>query len=31
MILVDFVTEESKHAGKCAAKYIKGELNKEII
>lgn len=26
--LVDFVTEESKHTGKCAAKYIKGELNK---
>lgn len=27
--LVDFVTEESKHAGQCAAKYIKGELNRE--
>ncbi len=27
--LVDFVTEESKHAGGCAAKYIKGELNRE--
>lgn len=27
--LVDFVTEESKHAGECAAKYIKGELNKD--
>lgn len=25
--LVDFVTQESKHAGICAAKYIKGELN----
>lgn len=27
--LVDFVTEESKHAGKCAAKYIKGQLNRD--
>ncbi len=27
--LVDFVTQESKHAGACAAKYIKGELKKE--
>lgn len=27
--LVDFVTEESKHAGECAAKYIKGELNRD--
>ena len=27
--LVDFVTEESKHSGKCAAKYIKGKLNRE--
>lgn len=27
--LVDFVTEESRHAGRCAAKYIKGELNRE--
>ncbi len=27
--LVDFVTEESKHAGACAAKYIKDELNKD--
>lgn len=26
--LVDFVTQESKHAGKSAAKYIKNELNK---
>ncbi|MDQ0149510.1 NAD(P)/FAD-dependent oxidoreductase [Eubacterium multiforme] len=26
--LVDFVTQESKHAGKSAAKYIKGELKK---
>ncbi|MDU1413331.1 MAG: FAD-dependent oxidoreductase [Clostridium sp.] len=26
--LVDFVSEEAKHAGKCAAKYINGELNK---
>lgn len=30
--LVDFVTEESKHAGKSAARYIKGEIkhNKSI-
>lgn len=27
--LVDFVTEESRHAGECAAKYIKGELNRD--
>ena len=27
--LVDFVTQESKHAGACAAKYIKGKLKKE--
>lgn len=27
--LVDFVTQESKHAGACAAKYIKGNLKKE--
>ena len=27
--LVDFVSQEAKHAGECAAKYIKGELNKE--
>ncbi|AGX43798.1 hydrogen cyanide synthase subunit HcnB [Clostridium saccharobutylicum] len=27
--LVDFVTQESKHAGASAAKYIKGELNKD--
>lgn len=27
--LVDFVSEEAKHAGKCAAKYINGELNKD--
>ncbi|GAB6169602.1 FAD-dependent oxidoreductase [Clostridium carnis] len=27
--LVDFVTQESKHAGKAAAKYIKGSLNRE--
>ena len=27
--LVDFVTQESKHAGACSAKYIKGELKKE--
>ena len=27
--LVDFVTQESKHAGACAAKYIKGDLKKE--
>lgn len=27
--LVDFVTQESKHAGFSAAKYIKGELKKE--
>lgn len=26
--LVDFVTQESKHAGESAAKYIKGELKK---
>ena len=26
--LVDFVTQESKHAGKCAAKFIKGDLKK---
>ena len=27
--LVDFVTQESKHAGSSAAKYIKGELKKD--
>lgn len=27
--LVDFVTQESKHAGHSAAKYIKGELKKD--
>ena len=27
--LVDFVSEEAKHAGKCAAKYINGALNKD--
>lgn len=27
--LVDFVSEEAKHAGKCAAKYINGVLNKD--
>ena len=27
--LVDFVTQESKHAGACAAKYIKDQLKKE--
>lgn len=27
--LVDFVTQESKHAGFSASKYIKGELNKD--
>ncbi|MBE6062857.1 MAG: FAD-binding protein [Clostridium butyricum] len=27
--LVDFVTEESKNAGESAAKYIKGQLNRE--
>lgn len=26
--LVDFVSAESKHAGRCAAKFIKGELEK---
>ena len=27
--IVDFVTEESKHAGECAAKYIKGQLKND--
>ena len=27
--LVDFVSEEAKRAGRCAAKYLKGQLNNE--
>lgn len=27
--LVDFVSQESKHAGECAARYIEGKLNKD--